>query len=418
MILVVDDNQENIFSLKSLLTLHRFEVDTAMSGAEALKKILVNSYALVILDVQMPEMDGFEVAEAITGYSKSKDVPIIFLSAVNTHKKFITKGYNSGAIDYVTKPFDPDILLLKIKTFYRLSEQTQQLNALEIALRKEIDLRKQAEVVLERKVIDRTKELSRINQRLELSNSELQQFAFVASHDMQEPLRKILTFSSLVLERHMDDEEKVRMYLNKIHRSAQRLRNLVTDILNYSRLNADELFVKTNFNTLIDEVLGDLIFTADGDGPLIRVASMPEIEVIPSLMRQVFQNLLSNSLKFRRKNVRCEITITGSPVEERSLVAPPSVDGDFYRIVYRDNGIGFSDDYSQKIFEIFQRLNVQDEYEGTGIGLAIIKKVIERHEGLISATGKEGQGAVFTIVLPVQHIVTQEPTEKAKSILS
>src|SRR6185369_5898929 len=167
MILIVDDNQENIFSLKSLLTLHKFEVDTASSGEEALKKVLQHSYALIILDVQMPEMDGFEVADAISGSSKLKDIPIIFLSAVNTHKKFITKGYQSGAIDYVTKPFDPDILLLKVKTFYRLSEQTRQLMEMEKNLREEKELRKRAENVLEEKVKERTLELVKSNQRLE-----------------------------------------------------------------------------------------------------------------------------------------------------------------------------------------------------------------------------------------------------------
>src|SRR6218665_1434737 len=191
MILIVDDNQENLFSLRTLLHLHSFEVDAASSGEEALKKILQSTYALIILDVQMPDMDGFEVAEALSGYSKSKDIPIIFLSAVNTHKKFITKGYTSGGVDYVTKPFDPDILLLKVKMFYRLSEQTQQLYALEKNLREEIELRKAAELLLEKKVEERTRELIKSNQRLEESNRELQQFAFIASHDLQEPLRKI-----------------------------------------------------------------------------------------------------------------------------------------------------------------------------------------------------------------------------------
>src|SRR3954453_11711288 len=116
MILIVDDQKENIFSLKSILEIHKFMVDTAASGEEALKKILKNTYSLIILDVQMPGMDGFEVAEAISGFSKSRDIPIIFLSAVNTDKKFITKGYASGGIDYITKPFDPDILILKVKT--------------------------------------------------------------------------------------------------------------------------------------------------------------------------------------------------------------------------------------------------------------------------------------------------------------
>jgi DNA-binding response OmpR family regulator len=121
--------------LQKLLELNHFKVDTAASGEDALKKILKNTYFLIILDVQMPGMDGFEVAEAIAGYSKSKDIPIIFLSAINKEKRFITKGYSSGAIDYVTKPFDPDILLLKVKTFYRLHEQTQTLNDIQKVLR-------------------------------------------------------------------------------------------------------------------------------------------------------------------------------------------------------------------------------------------------------------------------------------------
>ncbi len=139
MILIVDDKQENIFSLKTLLEINKFKVDTALSGEEALKKVLKNTYALIILDVQMPDMDGFEVAEAISGNKKSKDTPIIFLSAVNTDKRFITKGYTSGGIDYLVKPFDPDILLLKVNTFCRLFEQTQELNLTHKSLKEEIE---------------------------------------------------------------------------------------------------------------------------------------------------------------------------------------------------------------------------------------------------------------------------------------
>ncbi len=152
MILIVDDKPENIFSLKKILELNNFEVDSALSGEEALKKILKNSYALIILDVQMPGMDGFEVAENISGYSKSKDIPIIFLSAVNTEKKFITRGYASGGIDYITKPVDPDILILKVKTLHRLYEQTRELNEAQYALRAEIEFRKQAQSELRERV--------------------------------------------------------------------------------------------------------------------------------------------------------------------------------------------------------------------------------------------------------------------------
>lgn len=127
MILIVDDKPENIYSLKTLLSLHGFPVDSAMGGEEALKKVLVSTYALIILDVQMPGMDGFEVAETLAGYSRSKDIPIIFLTAANTDKKYITKGYSAGAVDYITKPIDQDILLLKVKTLFRIYEQSREL---------------------------------------------------------------------------------------------------------------------------------------------------------------------------------------------------------------------------------------------------------------------------------------------------
>ncbi len=169
MILIVDDKAENIFSLKKILELHNFEVDSALTGEDALKKILKNSYALIILDVQMPGMDGFEVAEAITGYSKTKDTPIIFLSAVNTDKRFIAKGYASGGIDYVTKPVDPDVLMLKVKTLHRLYEQTRALNKTQLALRAEIEYRKQAQAELKEKM-----------QELHLTLESIPQIAFTA----------------------------------------------------------------------------------------------------------------------------------------------------------------------------------------------------------------------------------------------
>ncbi len=172
MILVVDDKEENLFSLSKLLKLHGYEVDVASSGEDALVKVLKNSYALVILDVQMPVMDGFEVAETISGYSKSKDIPIIFLSAVNTDKRFISKGYASGGVDYVTKPVDPDILLLKVKTFVRLYEQTRELNEVQNALREEIEIRKKAE----RTVSERARELRSILE-------SLPQIAFTATSE-------------------------------------------------------------------------------------------------------------------------------------------------------------------------------------------------------------------------------------------
>jgi signal transduction histidine kinase len=172
MILIVDDKRENILSLKKILELHDFKVDTALSGEEALKKILKNNYFLIILDVQMPGMDGFEVAEAISGTSKTRDIPIIFLSAVNTEKRFITKGYASGGIDYITKPFDPDILILKVRTFYALNQQTQALNKIQQSLREEINIRTKTQLELKEK-----------NNELKSILETIPQIAFTAKPD-------------------------------------------------------------------------------------------------------------------------------------------------------------------------------------------------------------------------------------------
>lgn len=153
MILIVDDKSENIFSLKTLLESKGFDVDTASSGEEALRKVLKNSYALIILDVQMPNMNGYEVAEALGNYSQTKDIPIIFLSAVNVNKDYIAKGYDSGAIDYLTKPVDPYILLSKVRILYKLYEQNLQLIETQVQLRHEIEVRKQTQIELRDRVL-------------------------------------------------------------------------------------------------------------------------------------------------------------------------------------------------------------------------------------------------------------------------
>ncbi|HVG12951.1 MAG TPA: response regulator, partial [Flavisolibacter sp.] len=242
MILIVDDNPDNLFSLKTLLQLNAYEVDTAASGEEALKKILKQEYVLIILDVQMPGMDGYEVAETVTGYSRTKNVPVIFLSAVNIDKRFIRKGYASGGVDYVTKPFDPDLLLLKVKTFSRLHQQTRELKLIQDALKEENEIRKSAQkalkdanLLLEEKVKERTKELLLINKELESSNAELQQYASVASHDLQEPLRKIITFSYIIKERYLENTLQANQYMNKVIASTERMRVLINDLLDFSK---------------------------------------------------------------------------------------------------------------------------------------------------------------------------------------
>jgi signal transduction histidine kinase len=361
-ILIVDDNQDEMISLKALLTLHCFGVDTASSTAEALRKIPSHSYALVIIDMAMSHTDLFDMA---------KDIPIIFLYTVDNCKKLIARDHAAG-IDYMAKEADPDILVLKVKTLYRL--------------RKEIELRKEVE---------------KTNRRLEESNHELQRFAFVASHDLQEPLRKIQTFSGLALDRFNEKEEDVKPYLGKILASATRLRNLVSDLLQYSKIYIDDEFEPIDLNAMIGEIISDLELQIKLRHCTFEVAQLPGIRGIPFQIRQVFQNLLSNSIKFSKGNNGCLISVTGERVSEKSFDSQPTNDGKYCRIVVADNGVGFSNEFRDRIFEIFHRLRNGRIHEGTGIGLAIVKKVVERHDGLINAWGRENEGARFTIVLPV-----------------
>lgn len=417
MILIVDDKQENLFSLKSLLQLNLYEVDTAMSGEEALKKILKNEYALIILDVQMPGMDGYEVAETVTGYSKTRNIPIIFLSAVNIDKRFITKGYASGGVDYITKPFDPDLLLLKVKTFHKLYEQTRALNQIQAALKEEIEVRKNAQKaleemnsLLEERVTERTNELVQMNKELEISNAELQQYASLASHDLQEPLRKIITFTNAIWDKFLHDNPDAEQYMSKVISSTERMRNLINDLLNYSKLSAAQQFVDIDLENVLRETVSDLELSIKEKDAKLIIEDLPSIEAIPGQLRQVFQNIISNALKFSKRDVPPVITIRSEPIKNPNVKVMEADPHNYVNILITDNGIGFNEMYVDKIFTIFQRLHGRSEYEGTGIGLAIVKKIIEKHNGMITAKSEEGKGTTFIITLPVkQKLVIAKP---------
>lgn len=410
MILIVDDKYENLFSLKTLLQLYAYETDTAASGEEALKKILKNEYSVIILDVQMPDMDGYEVAEAISGLNKTRDIPIIFLSAVNIDKRFIAKGYDSGGVDYITKPFDNDLLLLKVRTFYRLYEQRKELKLVEDALRHEIEMRKKSQEeieqinsLLEYKVEERTRDLTQLNKDLENRNAELAQYAYLASHDLQEPLRKIITFIKIIDEKYLANIPEAKQEMTKVITSSERMRNLINALLSYSKLSAVSFFTIVNLNDVIKDALADLELTIKEKQAVIQVGALTELEAIPAQMRQLFQNLLSNALKFSKAAIPPEIKINSEPVDDLSLDATPAKNGRYARIQVSDNGIGLDESYIDKIFVIFQRLHGRTQYEGTGIGLAIVKKIVEKHNGLIGVKSKEGEGATFTIVLPLKQ---------------
>ncbi|MCW4470584.1 response regulator [Flavobacterium sp. MFBS3-15] len=401
MILIVDDIRANIIALQKILELHGLVADAAESGEEALLKILKSDYSLIILDVQMPGMDGFEVAEALSGSNRTKDIPVIFLSAVNKQKKFISKGYETGGVDYVTKPVDPDLLILKVKTFLKLYEQKKELKDIRDLLAKEIEIRKEAQGNLELKVAERTSELVEKNEELEMRNHELQQFSWVVSHDLKEPIRKIELFIKIIREKYLIEDPTALDYVRRTIKSAERMSALITDLLDYSRLSANVSATKTSLSVVLHEVVSDFDYMIEQKGATVNIGPMPVLECVGSQMRQVFQNLVSNSLKFAKADVPPVIEIWAETVEIKDFDSPVSPDGAFTRIMVRDNGIGFDEKFLDKIFIIFQSLNDRSAYDGTGIGLAIAKKIIERHNGIITAKSEPGKGSCFIMVLPI-----------------
>lgn len=366
MILIVDDTPENLISLKKVLEKHNFEVDTASSGEEALKKVLKNEYVLIILDVQMPGMDGFEVAEAISGYSKAKETAIIFLSAANTETKFITKGYSSGGLDYITKPVDMDILLLKVKTFYRIYEQSRKLIEIQKALMDEIEFRKQAE---------RKKD----------------EFISIASHELKTPLTSVKGYVQL-LERSIDkgDVPTLKKHLAKAQVQLEKLNELITDLLDISKIESGKLkFNKRPF--IIDDMLDSVIEIIHQSNPefkLLKTGSVKR-EICGDEMRieQVVINFLTNAIKYSPGTSEVHIT-----VEDR---------GESVYVGVRDFGIGIDEELQKNVFEKFYRVEeTAIHFQGLGIGLYISAEIIKRHGGEVGVKSIPGEGSEFYFNVP------------------
>lgn len=256
---------------------------------------------------------------------------------------------------------------------------------------------------LETMVDQRTRELQQVNTELEKMNQELASFAYVSSHDLQEPLRKIQAFASRILEKeHQNLSAAGQDYFSRMQEAARRMQLLIQDLLAYSRTNTKEKeLVLTNLNVLVASVLDDLEQQIQETGSTINMGDLPELEVIPFQFRQLFTNLIANSLKFRRTDVPLVIDIRSERVKGSEIGQDSATDDYYYRVTVEDNGIGFDNTYHERIFDVFQRLHTKQEYEGTGIGLAICKKIVENHRGFITAKGEPGAGAKFMIYLPV-----------------
>lgn len=560
-ILVVDDTPTNLEILFDFLTNYGFKILVAEDGESALQKAAYASPDLILLDILMPGIDGFETCSRLKASESTREIPVIFMTALSETADKV-KGLQVGAVDYVTKPLQHEEVLARVQTHLRLRSLTKQLQAQNVQLEQEIEQRQRqyqrsqlfAEVTLkirqslqledilqaaaievqkilqaDRVVIYRLRsdgtgsavaeavlpgwfsvlgqqfaaevfpedchqlycqgrirgiadvereeniapclvefmrqfqvkaklvvpitikaelwglliahqcsssrdwtdfetellgqladqigiaitqaqlleQETRYSQELARSNAELQQFASIASHDLQEPLRKIQAFGNRLQEKYGNVlNEQGADYIRRMQNAAQRMQILIDDLLVFSRITTRaQPFITVNLAKIAKEVLSDLEVLIQQTEAQVELSELPSIHADPLQMRQLLQNLIGNALKFRRKNEPPRVKIYSQIIDNREQLTENLLNTYLCQITVEDNGIGFDQKYCDRIFQVFQRLHGRSEYEGTGIGLAICRKIVERHGGSIAAESKPSQGAKFIVTLPMHQSI-------------
>lgn len=411
-LLVVDDREDNLLSIETILERSGYTIKKANSGRNALRALLKeDDFTLILMDVQMPDLNGFDTATMIYERDKLKHIPIIFITANDHGEESAFKGYQMGGVDYIYKPINPDLLRAKVAVFVELYKKNHQLIAQEqkmAAANKLLEQEVQERILSEEKIGVLNKQLLENIDSLKATNEELERFAYVASHDLQEPLRKIMLFSDQLESKYsaiLGDEG--RDFINRILKSSERMRMLIKNILSFSRSAANsDPFEETNLNELLGGILSDLEISIEQKKAIINIGELPVLKIIPGQFRQLFQNLIINALKFSKENCPPEINIYAE------MTNGPDISGidsnlyhdDYCNIIIKDNGIGFEQKYADEIFTLFKRLNSIDKFEGTGIGLSICKKIVEQHKGHISVASNIGEGTTFKVSLPIKEV--------------
>lgn len=377
-ILLVDDHPSNLLALEAMLEDLGQNLIQANSGEEALKCLLENDFAVILLDVQMGGMDGFETATLIKQRPRSQDTPIIFVTAIHRSDIYVFQGYSSGAVDYLFKPVSPEILRAKVSVFVDLYHKQAQLK------------QQAAEIeAMNRELQHQLAQVNKLNRELESVNQELESFSYSVSHDLRAPLRSIKGFSQAVLENYSDQlDNEGQDYLNRINASCKRMGELIDDLLQLSRVTRGKLQLEPVDLSGIALDITDQLCKSD---PTRQVELIAPDELIVEgdarLLRVVLENLLSNAWKFTGKHASARIELG-------------SFKRDGLTVYYvRDDGAGFDMDYAHQLFGAFHRLHADDEFEGNGIGLATVQRIINRHGGQIWAEGAVEQGATFYFTL-------------------
>lgn len=359
-ILIVDDRRENLLATEKVLRNLDADIFKANSGNEALSLMLRHRFAVALLDVQMPEMDGFELAMLMRENDGMRNIPIIFVTAISKEEKYASQAAEIGAVDYIFKPINPEILRSKVKVYLDIYSQHEQ--------------------------------ILRLNEVLRQSNEEMERFAYICSHDLQEPVRVINSYADMIQAKYAQQlDAKGQSYFSFIISHARHMRKMISDILTFSRVGREEIPIETvDCNQLTKEILLEFESLIADKNIVIICEPLPVLECSPTLLRVLFQNLIGNALKFHdgtrvpEVHIQCEQFAT------------------HWQFCVQDNGIGIDAKFYEKVFAVFQRIHPRGDYPGTGIGLSTCKKFIELCGGTIWFKSVLGKGTAFFFTLPLE----------------
>ena len=396
-ILVVDDRETARRYLATVLENGGQPVVEAQDGFEALARLSSNPPDLVITDILMPAMDGFEFIRQMRARPESRNTPVIVYTAAYDENATRTLAANCTAATILAKPSEPAFLIRRVGTV--LGEPAGESRSLGDEFRSaHLEL---VTIQLHRRMTDLERsnaELLEINKALEESNDALRQFAYAAAHDLQEPLRNVVNAGEMLSRPGTQgiDMESAE-YLLECTGGARRMHDMIKDLLAYTTVVEDCEVTKTlaDSNEVMREVMTNLAAAIDESGAQVQSGHLPALWVERTHLSQLLQNLVGNALKYRRKSVATVVQI--SAVRDRDL----------WVFQVRDNGIGFNPDYGDRIFKVFKRLHGRGEYPGTGIGLAICARIVAHYRGQIWAEGRPGEGAVFSFTLPAAFRTTE-----------
>ncbi|MFB2939429.1 response regulator [Aerosakkonemataceae cyanobacterium BLCC-F154] len=358
-ILIVDDTPDNLRLLSAMLTKKGYEVRKALNGRAAIASAQADTPDLILLDIKMPEMEGYEVCQHLKADPKTRDIPVIFISALDDVMDKV-RAFASGGIDYVTKPFQEAEVLARIENQLKIQR-------------------------LQKKLIQQNEELAR-------SNRELEQFASVVSHDLQQPLQGITGFAKIMAIKYQNSLDETALdYLNRIFESGGRMQRLIQDLLTYAQVGTpNQTFELIDCNLILEQVRENLQTAIAEKYAKLDYDFLPKVIGNETQLIQLFQNLISNAIKFTNPEKSPEIKILAVPQNFK------------WCFEIHDNGIGIDTENLGRIFEAFHRVHSAKEFPGTGIGLATCKKIIENHQGEIWVKSELNVGTTFYFTLPIE----------------